>query len=55
MMFVCKSKRLAGFLVSKGCNCIKVDSDRTNPNYLVFLFERNDTLLNAMKEWGYIS
>ena len=27
-LFVCKSKRLAGFLVSHGCECIKVDTDK---------------------------
>ena len=50
-MFVCKSKRLAGFLISHGCECKKVDKDKMNPNYLVFLFEKTDNWDFAMKEW----
>lgn len=51
-LFVCKSKRLAGFLVSNGCECIKVDVDNLNPNYCVFLFEKTECWDKSMKEWS---
>lgn len=51
-LFVCKSKRLAGHLVSHGCKCVKVDTDKLNPKYSVFLFEKTEIWDKAMKEWN---
>ena len=51
-LFVCKSKRLAGFLVSHGCECVKVDTDKLNPKYSVYLFEKTELLNTVMKEWS---
>lgn len=51
-LFVCKSKRLAGFLITHGCECIKIDKDKLNPDYSVFLFEKTDRWDTAMKEWS---
>lgn len=51
-LFVCKSKRLAGFLITHGCECIKIDKDKLNPDYSVFLFKKTDIWDTAMKEWS---
>lgn len=50
-VFVCKGKRLCGFLISKGLTCFKADVDKNNPDYMVYLFERTQELESAMKEW----
>jgi hypothetical protein len=50
-LFVCRGKRLCGFLISKGCECIKADVDKKNPDYMVYLFERTQKFSNAMDEW----
>ena len=50
-MFVCKSKTLANFLMNEGLKCKKVDKDRLNPKFMVFLFERNESLSKAMDKW----
>ena len=51
-LFVCKSKRLAGYLVSHGCECVKVDTDKLNPKYSVYLFEKTELWNAVMKEWS---
>ena len=43
-MFVCKSISLANFLIATKSNLIKIDRDKENKNYLVFLFEKNEIL-----------
>lgn len=50
-MFVCKSISLANFLIANKSNLIKIDRDKENKNYLVFLFEKNETLKNALSKW----
>lgn len=50
-MFVCKSISLANFLIANKSNLIKIDRDKENKNYLVFLFEKNEILENALSKW----
>ena len=50
-MFVCKSISLANYLISNKSNLIKIDRDKENKNYLVFLFEKNDILEKALSKW----
>lgn len=50
-MFVCKSLSLANFLITNKSNLIKIDRDKENKNYLVFLFEKNEVLENALSKW----
>ena len=50
-MFVCKSISLANFLIANKSNLIKIDRDKENKNYLVFLFEKNEILENALLKW----
>jgi hypothetical protein len=51
VMFVCKSLSLANFLITNKSNLIKIDRDKGNKNYLVFLFEKNEVLENALSKW----
>lgn len=50
-MKVIKSKRLANYLTEKGFRIAKIDTDKMNPNYLIFLFKMTDELDQALKEW----
>lgn len=50
-MFVCKSISLANYLIANKSNLIKIDRDKENKNYLVFLFEKNGILENALSKW----
>jgi hypothetical protein len=49
--FVCKSKRLANFLMEQNIKCEKVDKDRANPNFMIFLFKRSEELSKALDKW----
>ena len=40
-MFVCKSKRLANYLIENGNPLIRIDTDQKSKGFLVFLFETN--------------
>lgn len=35
-MFVCKSKRLANYLIENGCQIIRIDTDKKSNGFLVF-------------------
>ena len=50
-MFVCKSISLANYLISNKSNLIKIDRDKENKKFLVFLFEKNEILENALSKW----
>lgn len=50
-MFVCKSKRLANYLIEKGCQIIRIDTDQKSKGFLVFLFKKNDLLNKNLKDW----
>lgn len=50
-MFVCKSITLANYLIANHCNLIKIDKDKVNNDYLVFLFEKNNTLEKVLSNW----
>lgn len=43
-MFLCKSKRLANYLIEHGSPVIRIDTDKESKGYLVFLFNRDDLL-----------
>lgn len=50
-MFVCKSKRLANYLLENQCKIIRIDEDKNNNNFLVFIFENNNLLNKVLKKW----
>ena len=50
-MFVCKSKRLANYLIENGNPIIRIDTDQKAKGFLVFLFEKNELLNKNLKKW----
>lgn len=50
-MFVCKSISLANYLITNGSSLIKIDRDKINRDYLVFLFEKNEILEINLSKW----
>lgn len=50
-MFVCKSKRLANYLIENGNPVIRIDTDQKSKGFLVFLFEKNELLSRNLKKW----
>ena len=50
-MFVCKSKRLANYLIENGNPVIRIDTDQKAKGFLVFLFEKNDLLNRNLTKW----
>lgn len=51
-LFVCKSKRLANYLIDNGSNLKRIDTDQKSKGFLVFLFEKNDLLNRNLENWN---
>ena len=51
-MFVCKSKRLANYLIEYGNQVVKIDTDQEAKGFLIFLFKKNSLLDENLKRWG---
>ena len=49
--FVCKSITLANYLIENGSNILRVDKDKNNKNYLVFIFKQDDLLEINLKKF----
>ena len=49
--FCCKGKRLANYLLDHECKLIRIDCDQKSKGFLVFIFEINDLLKNALDSW----
>ena len=54
-MFVCKSISLANYLIANNSKLIKIDRDKENKDFLVFLFKKNQTLENSLSKWRRIN
>lgn len=54
-MYVIRSMKMAGWLMQQGFRLMKLELDKGNPAYNVFLFEHTNELLKAMTEYGKIS
>ena len=50
-MFVCKSKRLANYLIENGNPRIRIDTDQKAKGFPVFLSEKNDLLNRNLEKW----
>ena len=50
-MFVCKSKRLANYLIENGNPVIRIDTDQKSKGFLVFLFIKNELLSKNLDIW----
>lgn len=50
-LFCCKGKRLANYLLEHDCKLVRIDTDQTNKEFLVFIFDKNENFHNAMESW----
>lgn len=50
-LYVCKGKRQANYFLENGCRLIRIDCDQQSDGFLVFIFEWNDCLNNALIKW----
>lgn len=50
-MFVCKSKRLANYLIENGSHVVKIDTDRNAKGFLIFLFKKDELLDENLNKW----
>ena len=50
-LFVCKSKRLANYLIENGNPVMRIDTDQKAKGFLVFLFEKNELLNSNLDKW----
>lgn len=50
-MFLCKSKRLANYLIGHGSPVVRIDTDKESKGFLVFLFEKNEKLNKNLETW----
>jgi len=50
-VFVCKSKRLANYLIEHGSKIIRIDCDQKAKGFLVFIFEQDDSIKKNMETW----
>lgn len=53
-MFVCKSKRLANYLIENGNQVIRIDTDQKAKGFLVFLFNKNESLYKTLEKWNQV-
>lgn len=53
-MFVCKSKRHANYLIENGNQVIRIDTDQKAKGFLVFLFNKNESLYKTLEKWNQV-
>lgn len=51
-LFVCKSKRLANYLIENGNPIIRIDIDQKSKGFLVFLFAKTELLNRNLEKWN---
>lgn len=50
-MYVIRTQKLASHLMNLGFRLIKMDIDRNNPSFNVFLFNYSDELIQAVQNY----
>lgn len=50
-LYVCKGKRQANYFLEYGCKLIRIDCDQQSKGFLVFIFEWNKILDDALISW----
>lgn len=50
-LYVCKGKRQANYFLEHGCKMIRIDCDQRSKGFLVFIFEWNSILDDAIQLW----
>lgn len=52
-LYVIRGYRLANYLMDNGINMIKVDRNKENKSWLIFLFEDTKNLRQAITKFNY--
>lgn len=52
ILFVCKSKRLANYLIENGNPIIRIDTDQKAKGFLIFLFKKTKLLNQSLEKWN---
>ena len=50
-LFLCKSKRLANYLIEHNSPVVRIDTDKEAKGFLVFLFKKDEQLNKNLKKW----
>ena len=50
-LYCCKGKRQANYFLDHDCKLIRIDCDQKSSGFLVFIFEHNQKLNDALKTW----
>ena len=50
-LYVCKGKRQANYFLDHGCRLLRIDCDQQCKGFLVFIFEWNNELDDAIRTW----
>lgn len=50
-LYVCKGKRQANYFLDHGCRLLRIDCDQQSKGFLVFIFEWNNELDDAIRTW----
>ena len=50
--YCCRGKRMANYFLDHKCKLIRIDCDQKSKGYLVFIFEKNKNLYDALETWG---
>lgn len=52
-LYVIRGYRLANYLMNNGINMVKVDRNKENKSWLIFLFEDTKNLRQAITKFNY--
>lgn len=50
-LYCCKGKRQANYFLEHDCKLIRIDCDQKSKGFLVFIFERDKNLDDALGSW----
>ena len=52
-LYVIRGYRLANYLMDKGINMVRVDRNKENKSWLIFLFEDTQKLRSTITKYNY--
>lgn len=50
-LYVCKGKRQANYFLEQNCRLLRIDTDQKSKGFLVFIFEWDGHLDEAIRLW----
>lgn len=50
-LYICKGKRQANYFLDHGCSLVRIDCDQRSKGFLVFIFEWDNKLDDAIQLW----